>query len=409
MLERVVLNIARHRAKSLLTILISLLIVLFFFIYLSGLLSNIVQYESLGESLPVEGAVSNVSGNLFDDIRISAAKVQKLEKTGVIKNVRKNIIHFFDTECRVLNEDEAIGEFFQTRLMGINTEEALPDFAGATYAEGYSSELFSSSEAVCLVDENYLAESDFELGDDFVSTLYRKDYKDSEYTYKIVYTAELKLKIVGTYKLAMSESSVEPPQVIVPIKYLRELYREEDVKFTVHSMRFTLKNGFDLDKLKEEAKEIGFENRNPLKFTTQHVGKSLVLYDEAFIKTSEQLRKNINLMQIFAPFIFLIVAFIGFLVSYLLMQSRQKEFAIMRSLGKKKTQIFAELMLESFMLAALGGFIGVLFGLLATEIDTWIVLVIFVTFVLLYSLGTMIALILLNRFSVMEVLTKREE
>lgn len=407
MLENIMKNIARHRTKSVLTIVISFLIVLFFFVYLSGLLGNINELDSLPENLPVEGKITSKDGTLDEDIRIGASKVQKLEKTGAIKDVTKDTILYFDIENRVLDDDEATMLQPQEKLLGINTSEAFTDLNKVSYIEGYSDKVFSGKEAVCIVEEGFMSEHNLNLGDSYKSTLYRKKYKDADYTYEIIYVGALEARIVGTFTINLSDMS-NSAQVLAPMQYIREIYRETDTTFSVHSMRFTLADPFDMNSFKKQAREIGFEPRDPLIGGVSHKGEAMVLYDESFIKTSEQLQKNISLMRIFAPLVFLIVAFIGFLVSYLLMQSRQNEFAIMRSLGTKKNIVFATALLESLVLSFIGGIIGTILGVIVLGISMGIALIILPVFIVLYMLGTLAALILLNKFSVMEVLTKTD-
>ncbi len=412
MFERLLISITRHRVKSLLTATISLLAVLFFFIYLSSLIGNIDEFNSLGKSLPIDGQVTNINGTYVEDIRISAAKVQKLERTNEIENVRKTTILYLDSQDLVLEEEEATTLIMMRReyytLYGVNDAEAVPGFEEATYYDDYSNSVLGTDEAICLVEENHMKEQNLQIGDTYINTLYRKRYKDAEYTYVANYVGKLEAKIIGTFKASISEDASDIIQVIAPIRYIREIYRENDVNYSVHSMSFTLKNGFNVNSFKEQALDIGFVSRNPLSDGFGHDGEALVLYDESFIKTAEQLQKNISLMQIFAPIIFIIVAFIGFLTSYLLLQSRQNEFAIMRSLGQSKASVFFSLLLEAVILALIGGLAGSIIGIIIGT-DLLTALVILGIFIILYSLGTVIALLFLNRFSVMEVLTKADE
>lgn len=414
MFERIWLNITRHKAKSLLTIVISLLITMFLLLYLAGLMSNMIEYKNLPQTLPVEGVVTNIPGKWSNDIRISASKVEKLEKTGLIKDVKKSTLLYFDHEERKLNPDEASWIDMRTQLAGVNTPEAVPEFKEAVYMEGYNSDVFLTDEQVCIVDEMYMEEMGLKLGEVYNITGYYKHYDDGKYIYEVRYVGELSAEIVGSFNINLTSVSGMQSQVIMPIRYVREVYRENEplredkLFYSVHSMSFTIENPLEINNFKEKVREIGFVRRNPTSTAFDHDGKALVVYDETFIKTSEQLQKNISMMQVFAPIIFAIVAFIGFLVSYLLMHSRQNEFAIMRSLGTKKASVFVTLLAESFVLSFIGALVGVLIGILILNIAVYIAFIILAVFVLLYMLGTLAALILLNRFSVMEILTKRE-
>ena len=109
-----------------------------------------------------------------------------------------------------------------------------------------------------------------------------------------------------------------------------------------------------------------------------------------------------------APLIFIIVAVIGFIASYLLMQSRRNELAIMRSLGMGKKRCFTIILLESLMLALIGSVVGTVGAQIIVDVSPLMTGVILGSFLITYLLGTAIALFLLNRFSVMAILTKTD-
>jgi len=152
--------------------------------------------------------------------------------------------------------------------------------------------------------------------------------------------------------------------------------------------------------------ELGFMSVDMQKGFSR-VGEALTMNDETFIMSATQLTKSLNLLKSFAPLLFTLVFVIGFVASYLLIQSRRNEFAIMRSLGMSKRISFLIVLIESLILVIIGSILGLLPAniLVGVRIETAGILLGFLIF---YMLGNILALILLNRFSVMAVLSKAD-
>lgn len=404
-------NIKKHKLKSLFAALISLLIILFLFVYLGGLYASTNQLENLSETLPVEGVISDISGSNTTDLFIGPSKVQKLEETGLLRDVVKIKVDHVDGHPDGYTAEEIKKMHFTDLLFSVNTMEAFPYIPenSVQLAEGADKDFLSGDDNVCILEKSYMQLLELKVGDTYQTSLYRRKYDDWLMYYEMVYGASAKMKIIGTFEVDASLLSGSTyPSVIAPLKYVREAYRETEEPYRLTSMSFKLKNALDMNKFKAQAAEIGFEERNA-EVGFDISGKAIILYDEAFIKTATQLKENISMMRLFAPLVFLVVAFIGFLSSYLLMQSRQNEFAIMRSLGTTKIYCFFTILIESAILCLAGGALGAAAGIIFINISPLSGLIILGIFTSLYLLGTAVAVILLNRFSVMEILVKRDE
>ena len=87
---------------------------------------------------------------------------------------------------------------------------------------------------------------------------------------------------------------------------------------------------------------------------------SLTVYDGTFNEVIRSLRQNILIINIAAPFVYFISACIGFMASFLLTRRRKPEFAVMRSMGVGKADVFAGALAEQSVLCFAGVFAGVL-------------------------------------------------
>lgn len=410
MLSQIIKNIRTHKVSAVLTVIISCLLMLFLLFYLGGIVSSQHELDNLHKALPVECKVVNPDGSWDRDLQIPASMVQKLEKTEMIKDVVKTASFYVDDTMKIYSEEEQNHLGFSTILASANAFAAFPYIDESTlyFAEEYTKDFINSAEAVCILQNEYMENLGLKVGDMYSASVYRKKYEFSALFYQLKYAADIKMKIIGSFDIDIAKiGNTEAPIAIAPIKFVREVFREADSPYSVHSMNFILKDARQLDQFKLAAEEIGFKPRNP-QDGLDVVGKALVLYDESFIKTEAQLIKSIDLRQLLLPIIFTVVGAIALLISYLLMQSRKLEFAIMRSLGVGKLYSFFVTLLESLILSFIGGIAGSLIGLLLLSILLIDILTVLSIFLILYILGTAISTILLNRFSVMEILTKNE-
>jgi len=143
---------------------------------------------------------------------------------------------------------------------------------------------------------------------------------------------------------------------------------------------------------------------NPLSIS----GETLIVNDKTFIHSASSLKKNLTLTYTFFPLILIIVILVGYTASYMMMQSRRQEFAVMRSLGTSKKKCEAMLTIENMILVLFGCLIGALIASFISTIGILEGLAIVIVFLISYMSGSFFAIHRLGKFSVMEVLTKAE-
>lgn len=110
---------------------------------------------------------------------------------------------------------------------------------------------------------------------------------------------------------------------ILPFDYMREAYHSQGIGFFADSGFFVVKDPFQLNALKarmhDEVKFLPVVTRAEFRFD----GNALTIMDESFIRSAETLSKNLALLRGMFPFLVVIVIFIGYLCSYLSLQSRR--------------------------------------------------------------------------------------
>lgn len=392
-------NIWRYRHKSVLNILICILAVLFLNLYVGNLSKSREQLESLPEKIPVEATITNLQGGRESGIFIKEAYYEGVMKASEVKEPRftLSVIGRMDTaECSVL---------------AANTWKAITgiDDKMLHFDTGDAEAFFSSNAKECLVRADFMEEHQLKAGDTITLDLQYFELVD----HMDIYAHPLEcvdLTIVGTLEEAATAGSSEQaalPEVIVPMEMLRESYHNQGVKFFVDSGAFYVKNPLKLNDFKKEMKEIGF-----MEVVSQAQpaleGHALVVRDETFIKASGSLEEGYRAMKNFLPVICIVLAGTGFITAYLLTNGRRQEYATMRSLGVAKRACTGIYLLEQGVSELVGGTLG-------TALSVWIVrmkflwsVIGFTAFFFCFLAGTFVAVIMLGRTSVMEVLSKAD-
>ena len=242
------------------------------------------------------------------------------------------------------------------------------------WLEGYDESCLSGSEAVAILPENY----GYALGD----TVCIAFAIPSGY-------APLRLKVVGLALLS-SESSLFLPLSVMEAAYEAE---ESVIPFRLTSMKFDLA---------DSRKTFAFGDF----VKTLKVQLNIRLDDEIFRGTIDPIQSNLKMLEGLYPVFFAAVAAIGFVLCFLLVCRRKQEFAVMRLLGETGMQITGKALLEQAMLCAIGVVLGSLIVMISglgqfSPLTCGGVL-------LCYSIGSALAVMLMVRVNVMEILREKE-
>lgn len=224
-------------------------------------------------------------------------------------------------------------------LDDVGADVSLREYApGIQWLEGYDESIFQDGEAVCVAP--YFA--GLALGDVLEAPLRLKS------------SAAMQLTVVGLYGSEW-DTGMNGATFYCPLAYLRTFFTQNDMGLEYCALEMELCNTRQLNEFKARMKELGLDggfNR-------------LVVDDALLINVTTQLRRHIRLLNMLLPFLFALVAAIGFGLSFLLLRGRRREAAVMRSLGAKRGCVFATLMMETAMQAALGAAFGAAIAFIA--------------------------------------------
>ena len=132
---------------------------------------------------------------------------------------------------------------------------------------------------------------------------------------------------------------------------------------------------------------------------------ALTIYDSAFYETLEPLVQNTILIGVATPIIYIISMLVGILTSMVLTRQRKAEFAILRSVGVSRKDIFIGALGEQFVLCVIGTSIG--FALVAAALG-YLSFERALIFLACYMLGAIISAIRAAGTNVLLLLRERE-
>lgn len=211
------------------------------------------------------------------------------------------------------------------------------------------------------------------------------------------------LKVAGTYPGKITKFAA-----VMPLKTMEDLTVAATAvhkqagnpyawNFGLNEVYFTVRDNQQLDQIKAAITESGLRSNKLVR----------VRIDDHILKeTVGPIESNLAQLEGSYLFFFVMIAAIGFLLSFLLARGRKPEYAVMRMLGESRLQITLKALLEQFVLC-LG---GVLLGAAAVGIigQERFRPGICAAILLCYTVGAAAAVMLTVRVNVMDILRDKE-
>jgi len=239
----------------------------------------------------------------------------------------------------------------------------------------------------------------WEIGDTIPLNLYYNNYK-GDYFISIEPLDQVSFTIVGSFDEAT-------PDVILPFEAAREIYLNQGIEFFADSANFYLKDPLKLNQFKAEMKKLNILPISP-DAQQNYSGTSLFVDDTVFISSANRLNQVIKSYLGFLPVIIATVVLIGYIISYLLIYSRKKDFSIMRLIGFSHFGAFKVLFIEQLILVIISVVLQIAFSAWLISQNIFILVITNLFFSLSFLFGGAISLWLIGRKNVMEVLSQND-
>ena len=405
--RQTVRNLARQKKKSILLLLIGVLTVLILDVYAGNMDSTERQLADLPNALEVKAVISTLNGSQKEGMTIREDRMMSVRESAYVKDPVFTVRLKFGFGAFTLAEYE---DNLNHYGMGMNAPEGVPGMKREEIAwlEGTDEGTLETAEKVCVLDTALMEEKGLRLGDNVMLTLfyYRYVVEGSEIFIEPLITDTY--KIVGCMQMEEYQGNWMPPEVILPLDCVREAYHSQGIEFFADSGSFTVKDPFQLNALKAQMHDEGKFLSVITRARNRTDGNALTIMDETFIRSAETLSKNLALLRGMLPFLVVIVFFIGYLCSYLSLQSRREEYALLRSLGTGRGRSFLLLFGETALAVAAACLSGSLLSAAFLRPAPGVLALSGATFFLAFLSGAAMAILALHRLSVMELLTRKD-
>jgi len=390
--------------------MVSLILVMFITFYANTIDTQLQTLDELYTSIDVPAQMTNWNGTSTANLNVSEDFITVLVDSGFIGQ------EFYTRNLLFLtvpwDEDNPLGMVnkllsFTPKLIGANDIRAIPDFAHdkaivPEFMDGFDEALFTANENVAIVSTDFLLTNGLSLSDEVQLTVVEESEYYNPHDLRNKH-GQVTLKIVGQY-----ESSMISPPVYIPWNTMSEIYNDLDISPQWDSARFILQDTKNLDQLRALLLDHGFnfpsqrdENRDPAK-------PGFVIQDRILNTATGSVTNYVDFMMALYPFIYLLCAVIGFLVSYLLIRIRKPEFAIMRSMGTSRLKTFISFFFEQSALSTIGIGLSLAITLVITGSITLVQTYSILGYLFSYWVGTAFAILMMNRGNVIQILSAKE-
>jgi hypothetical protein len=400
-------NIRRHARKAALYFLICAAAALTLEIYMAGIDRTEKQLARLPDGIPISARVASLDGSRYAGLQILEATADGLLSSEYVRDLKLSVVmggwigyapeDYLDKQTGFI-----VGSNTMASFEGLSPDDI-------SWLPGYGPDFLSGGEAVCLADTGLMGIYGWSLGDWIPLSLYCYRYGDrGAVSYANLETVET--RIVGAAGMGMAFTDDVSPELIIPFESARASFHRSDITFQASSASFYVRDATVLNDFKAEMKTIGLANYPPIGdvslMVTSNRGTALMVNDAAFISAATRLRESLSTLRGFLPLLASALAAVGYFVSYLMIQTRSEECAVLRLLGLGKLGSMAVYFTEIAALTLGGSLLGVLIsaasGIGGFGVGLWV----FLLFSVCFILGAVIALWRLGRTNIMLALTQ---
>lgn len=404
-------NIRRHRNRTVLNLLLSVLAVIILSFYLGNIRSTERILEEAPKSFEITGKIWNMCGESDHGLFISHQVLEDLygsERIGEIAESAELMGNLSDGSS---GEDGEVPD--SVSLLGINRMECIQGMSqeDITWEDGEEEsgknwEAFLKSSSDCIVSNTFAEKAGLSLGDTSEFSLARYSQGLAGV---ILERQELKpevFRIAGIYKEEPGREGGNP-DILLPLDAVKAIYEKNDIVYFASALSFRVTEPMELNEVKKELKDAGLKEiiyGSP----RSYVGIGVKLTDTEFIHSMESADRSLALLESFLPFVFLIIAIAGYIIPSLLFQNRREEYAVMRALGTGKHFCSLLFYIEHILPETAGALIGAAAGMLSGAVDPVSGVIVWGLYLIFYMMGAGAAMWRFGRFSIAAVLSHRD-
>ena len=358
------LSIRRNPGRTAAVLLLCVIAALFFGRLTSTLDGYREQLASLKENTSLKGHATDIHGKKIDGLVLNWSTYDSLARSGLLSGLDTTRImghlRFSGVSVNAAGEDQhlpapyiptsppmienMIGQMYYepkymyTTSVRSNAIFYYADPVSVDWLEGFDEDRFRTSSRVCVMPLQLMSEYGVSLGD---TALFVRAYQDALST--------IEIKVVGSYLSITGDDTVFAPLDMEGLSpYLRNNSFE--------SLVFSISSAAKLDELRDalEAADLSVVK-------TKSISRCYaVIDDEIYLETAQSMERQIKYVSALYLSLYILAVLIGFVLAWLVVSSRRKEIAVMRTLGTKACLTVAVFVLEQFIICGAGLAIGLL-------------------------------------------------
>lgn len=325
-----------------------------------------LNYESAFYSIPVEFEITKLNGNRLDESSYIEDFLADLffenstfepNFSDLVSDVEVRMSHSGtlieeQTLDAAVENESAEKQKITKRMVGITSvkvaEELTPEFGGMIeWFDGFDESVFTTDQFVCVVPSNYIDVSEVVLS--FNYRAYGAS-TNREYTCSFV--------IVGRY------TDDGNNKLYCPYGAMEQIYSKLSEPKKVQCLMGKLSNNDNLELLYETASNW-FAEPNPMgdptpwgKYGYDYYPFAMDIKDSLLKNLVSDMQNSMTINRAAAILVFVLSAGAGFLTGFLVIRSRKREIALMRTLGTSNRVVCMELEIEQILCVAVGVIIG---------------------------------------------------
>ena len=326
------------------------------------------ELEELYDSSEITGSIVSLNGRYSTGLVISEDTVRRFNQSGLISefHVAFDQAHYWLADEIPLFAPTSYGEESRQAWIGqqpsmifVDSLQAAQDFfysdAAVTWIEGYDETVLGKSLGTiysyiaedkpfpALVPDRWLREHNWKAGD--VITVMMSGDTPAD------------LLVAGTYSQVSSKANIYLPLCAVydPADLLKEK-EQDNMPWHMNSEQIFTSGVFRLKSahVLKEFKDFLQKNRYSQVNQPAYDRTTVLIQDASFLDTLGTLSRHIAFADIIYPVLMGFTILAGFLISWLMINGRRMDFAVMKGLGTGKRKVFMIFFLEQAWAALIG-------------------------------------------------------
>lgn len=421
------LSILRGNMRSLIPVVVSLTAVILL-CQLSGTKAVYQEkQEEFYQTSQLQGYFTNIKGQSMSGLVVSGMDVREIYQSGLVSQVSvskgfhyvylgRSMVDGVPLEVPPFQLPQTpfgLETFYYKASKGpsfvcTNDLSSVPEFYFSSHIQteflaGYDASSLGKEmdgNAYCMVSTSFMVENGVKLGDTIRLALVEENM------------GEVDLLVIGSFvKQGEKDNIYCQLGAMVSPNYLFEADNELDgmvsnwiYHMSFESAVFQLTEGKNLSTFKDYLKEKGYSEVNQ----AGQKRSFIVLEDKSFLNTENALAQKLWYMNYIFPCLYVLIEVLAVYISFLLIQVRKKEIAIMRGMGASKKVTFFSVFTEQMVLCIGGALIGIGLWMVTNTLHSSLGIWLSIVFVFGYLMGTTLSIWHINRCSVMGMLRAEE-